>query len=193
MKLSLFVLSLTIGLFSPSLAAPNPDAAVVYPCGGDPLSAVKSSSLPARFRSSRRLLSLRVSTLEQRVSGSGALSQKLWSKRCNARRTTGGQHLCHSPSPFPPALTAQPYSEHGSISIEASASTAIFTPARDLAEDLNSFSETLGSLEVPFDALYQVALQDDQSDAFWDRCRKAPSRLLLVLEKSCGNYLCKAL
>ncbi|KAF9476487.1 hypothetical protein BDN70DRAFT_168047 [Pholiota conissans] len=67
---------------------------------------------------------------------------------------------------FHPSLTAQPYSERGSISIEAS--TGIFTPARDLAEDLNSFSEKLGSLEVPFDALYQVALQDDQSDAFWD-------------------------
>lgn len=69
---------------------------------------------------------------------------------------------------FHPSLPIQPYLERGSISIDSP--TPVFVPAADLAEDLSSFAEVLESLETPFDALYQVALQhpDDKSEVLWD-------------------------
>ncbi|KAF8205095.1 hypothetical protein BJ912DRAFT_940241 [Pholiota molesta] len=69
---------------------------------------------------------------------------------------------------FHPSLPTQPYLERGSILIDTP--TPMFVPAADLAEDLGSFAEVLESLETPFDALYQVALQqpDDKSEVVWD-------------------------
>jgi hypothetical protein len=69
---------------------------------------------------------------------------------------------------FHPSLPTQPYLERGSILIDTP--TPMFVPAANLAEDLGSFAEVLESLETPFDALYQVALQqpDDKSEVVWD-------------------------
>ncbi|KAF8974440.1 hypothetical protein BDZ97DRAFT_2069346 [Flammula alnicola] len=68
---------------------------------------------------------------------------------------------------FHPSLPVQPYLERGSVSLS---SAPTFVPSPVLAEDFNSFSEALQTLEDPTNALYQVALQHeaDTSDALWD-------------------------